>query len=368
MKIVYAKGDVHMIALLKDLVRIESDTITGANNALLFCKSWLEERGITTTVFNHEEKLMLVSEIGNGDSCMIWNGHVDVVPGSPEQFEPFVEGDFLYGRGTADMKAGVAAMMYAFYELSKEPENLAKKIQLHIVTDEETDGETSKFLVDHGYTGDFVICSEPTHLKIGLQAKGIVQFDVILQGKSSHGSRPWEGNNAIEQAFLFDQQLRTLSFLTASNEFYDYPSLNLAKIQAGERYNVVPDKCIISYDLRFVPGQDQQSIIAELKKLAEKFPKSEIKIQATAPAVTTEAINPYIERIVHITSHFIGKPAVLFGQHGAADTRFYAETGAGAIEFGPSGGDWHGEKEYVSISSTETYKNILVSLGKKRNI
>ncbi|QUG42844.1 M20/M25/M40 family metallo-hydrolase [Psychrobacillus sp. INOP01] len=353
-----------MIALLKDLVRMKSDSIDGANSALLFCESWLEERGITTTVLKHEDKLMLVAVIGDGDECMIWNGHVDVVPGNPEQFEPFVEGDLLYGRGTADMKAGVAAMMQAFYELSKEPKSLTKKIQLHIVTDEETDGQTSKFLVDQGYTGDFVICGEPTHLKIGLQAKGIIQFDVILKGKPSHGSRPWEGKNAIEQAFLFDQQLRTLSFLTASNEFYDYPSLNLAKIQAGERYNVVPDECIVSYDLRFVPGQDMQSIIEDITKLAQEFSNSEMKIQTTAPAVTTEAINPYIERIAHVTSQFIGKPAELFGQHGAADARFYAETGAGAIEFGPSGGDWHGEKEYVSISSTETFKNILVSLVK----
>ena len=61
---------------------------------------------------------MLVAEIGSGDECIIWNGHVDVVPGNPEQFIPYVEGDFLYGRGAADMKAGVAAMMQAFYELS----------------------------------------------------------------------------------------------------------------------------------------------------------------------------------------------------------------------------------------------------------
>lgn len=354
-----------MITLLQDLVRIQSDTTEGANNALLFCGSWLEERGITTSILQHDGKLMLVAVIGDGEESMIWNGHVDVVPGKPEQFEPFIAGDFLYGRGTADMKAGVAAMMQAFYELSKEPENLAKKIQLHIVTDEETDGETSNYLVKQGYIGDFVICGEPTHLQIGLQAKGIIQFDVILKGKPSHGSRPWEGENAIEQAFRFDQQLRTLSFLTASNEFYDYPSLNLAKIHAGERYNVVPDECIVSYDLRYVPGQDLQNIISELQTLAEKFPKSEILVQSTAPAVTTEAINPYIERIAQITSQFIGKPAVLFGQHGAADARFYAETGAGAIEFGPSGGDWHGEKEYVSILSTEIFKNILVSLGQK---
>ncbi|TQR15290.1 M20 family metallopeptidase [Psychrobacillus soli] len=351
-----------MIELLKDLIRIKSDDMEGANEALLFCKFWLEKRGITPTIYEYDDKLMLVAEIGSGEECIIWNGHVDVVPGNPEQFIPFVEGDQLFGRGSADMKAGLAAMMQAFYELSLSPQRLTKKVQLHIVTDEETSGDTSKFLVDQGFHGDFVICGEPTHLHIGLQAKGIVQLDVILRGKSSHGSRPWEGVNAIEQAFLFDQEIRKSSFLTASNAFYDYPSLNLAKIHAGERFNVVPDECIMSYDIRFVPGQHAVDIIKEIKYTASSlFPYSEVLIHSTAPAVTTEENDIHVKKLQQITSHLTKRTINLFGQHGSADTRFYAEKGAGAIEFGPSGGDWHGEKEYVSISSVERFKQILVS-------
>lgn len=353
-----------MIELLKDLIRIKSDDLEGANKALLFCKSWLEQRDITPTVYEHDAKLMLVAEMGSGDECIIWNGHVDVVPGNPEQFIPFMEGDQLFGRGSADMKAGVAAMMQAFYELSLVPQKLTKTIQLHIVTDEETFGDTSKFLVDQGFHGDFVICGEPTHLHIGLQAKGIIQLDVILKGKSSHGSRPWEGINAIEHAFLFDQEIRKLSFLTASNAFYDYPSLNLAKIHAGERFNVVPDECIMSYDIRFVPGQHAGSIIKEIKDTASSlFPTSEVIIHSTAPAVTTEENNEYVKRLQQITTGIRKLPTNLFGQHGSADTRFYAEKGAGAIEFGPSGADWHGEKEYVTISSVKQFKEILVSFA-----
>ncbi|MFJ5772220.1 M20 family metallopeptidase [Psychrobacillus sp. NPDC093180] len=351
-----------MIELLKDLIRIKSDDLEGANEALLFCKTWLEKRGITPTVYEHDGKLMLVAEIGSGDDCIIWNGHVDVVPGELEQFVPYIEGDLLFGRGAADMKAGVAAMMQAFYELSLVPQKISQKVQLHIVTDEETSGDTSKYLVDHGFHGDFVICGEPTQLHIGLQAKGIVQLDIVLKGKSSHGSRPWEGINAIEQAFLFDQEMRKLSFLTASNTFYDYPSLNLAKIHAGERYNVVPDECIMSYDIRFVPGQHAVDIIKEIKYMTSSlYPNSEVIFHSTAPAVTTEENNKYVKKLQQVTSTLSARPTKLFGQHGSADTRFYAEKGAGAIEFGPSGADWHGEKEYVLISSVERFKEILIS-------
>ncbi|MEK4487170.1 M20/M25/M40 family metallo-hydrolase [Psychrobacillus sp. FSL H8-0484] len=352
-----------MINLLKNLIRIKSDDVQGANEALLFCKAWLEERDIAPIIYEHDSQLMLIAEIGSGDECIVWNGHVDVVPGNPTQFQPYVEGDYLYGRGSADMKAGVAAMMDAFYELSKNPLKLSKKIQLHLVTDEETGGNTSQYLVSKGYNGNFVICGEPTHLHIGLQAKGIVQLDIVLKGKSSHGSRPWEGVNAIEKAFAFDQEMRKLSFLTASSMFYDYPSLNLAKIHAGDRYNVVPDECVLSYDIRYVPGQNQDAIIDEIQNAANHFFESEVIIHSTAPAVTTEDNNSYVEKLQGVTSKIMERPTNLFGQHGSADTRFYAEQGAGAIEFGPSGADWHGENEYVSISSVEKYKNILVSFA-----
>lgn len=350
-----------MIELLKELIGIKSDDVEGANTALLFCKNWLEERGISPILYENEAKLMLVAEIGKGEECIIWNGHVDVVPGNDEQFNPYIVGDQLFGRGSADMKAGVAAMMQAFYELSLTPEKLTKKVQLHIVTDEETLGDTSKYLVNQGYHGNFVICGEPTNLHIGLQAKGIVQLDILLKGKSSHGSRPWEGVNAIEQAFSFDREMRKLSFLTASNAFYDYPSLNLAKIHAGERYNVVPDICKLSYDIRFVPGQNAEDIIREIEFTASSFPLSEVNIHSIAPAVTTEDDNIYVKKLLQVTSTITERPTKLFGQHGSADTRFYAEKGAGAIEFGPSGADWHGEKEYVFISSVEQFKLILIS-------
>ena len=151
--------------------------------------------------------------------------------------------------------------------------------------------------------------------------------------------------------------------MQASNAYYDYPSLNLAKIEAGDRYNMVPDTCTISYSLRFVPGQDVEAITQELRELIAEYPKSEIVLQGKSPAITNDDDNKYIQQLQAVANRLREEPTVLFGQHGAADTRYYAAKGAGAIEFGPIGGDWHGDKEWVSMTSVETYKNILVSFA-----
>jgi len=350
-----------MIEMLKNLVAIKSDTESGANEALRYCSTWLTSHDIPHQVIENDGRLMIHTEVGQGPSTIVWNGHVDVVPGKIEQFNPYIEGDRLYGRGTADMKAGVAAMMEAFRRISSAKEKLQQRIVLHIVTDEETGGrKTSGHLVELGHSGDFVICGEPTHLKLSVQSKGIVQIDITFLGKAAHGSRPWEGKNAIEASYAFHEKLMTLPFTTASNAYYEYPSINLAKIQAGDRYNVVPDHCEVGYDIRFVPGQKWQDILQQMTDLAQSInPLNSVKVRGKSPAITTTENNKFVQTLADVTADVTQKEAVLFGQHGAADTRYYAKTGAAAIEFGPSGDDWHGPGEYVVISSVKQYADIL---------
>ncbi len=352
-----------MIDLLKDLIRIESDTKEGANEALLFCSAWLKAKGEEVVVHDNNGYLMLTASKGTGSETIVWNGHVDVVPGHAEQFDPLEEGDKLYGRGSADMKAGVAAMMQAFIEL--DADTLPRKVELHIVTDEEIGGRnTSKWLVDKGYYGDFVICGEPTHLKIGLQSKGILRMDLTFQGKPAHGSRPWEGINAIESAMKFHAGMQDLPFRKESTQYYEEPSVNLPIINAGDRYNVVPETCNMSYDIRFMPGQDKDEIIRQMAELAESVGvQMTYKASGSTPALTTTDEHPYIQTLMAAVEETLHEQPVLFGQHGAADTRYYAEKtdGQGAIEFGPSGDDWHGNAEYVLISSVHAYKDILIA-------
>lgn len=344
--------------LLEDLIKIDSSTKEGANKAIDFCKVWLKERHLPAQALENNGYKMLVCEIGQGDRTLVLNGHVDVVSGKAEQFSPKESGGRLYGRGAADMKAGVAAMMCAVNDLKNQ--KLSSKIQLQIVSDEETGGfHCSKTLADQGYRGDFVICPEPTQLGIGLQAKGILRFELDSTGKSAHGSRPWEGINAIEKTYKNYQKILSLPFMKEQSELYPSPSLNLAKIQGGDVYNKVPEQCRASFEIRFLPTQTKEDILEQIKSVID----GTITVGLTGEPVRTDIDHPYIKHLFQTITQTLGNETLIFGQHGSADTRFFSAYGIPAIEFGPSGANWHGDDEYIELTSVELYEKIIISFA-----
>ncbi|SFB09887.1 MULTISPECIES: M20 family metallopeptidase [unclassified Bacillus (in: firmicutes)] len=347
-----------VIELLKELISIESSNKDGANTAVDFCAGWLTRHGLSPKLLENNGYKMLICEIGSGDKTIIFNGHVDVVSGQVGQFMPFEKEGKLYGRGSADMKAGVAAMMCALYQLSEK--HLDIKIQLQIVSDEEIGGfNCSGYLVEQGYVGDFVICSEPTQLDVALQAKGVLQLDIKEYGVSAHGSRPWQGENAIEKAYNTYQKIRTLPFTTESSEYYSFPSLNLAKIHAGDVYNKVPDECTVSLDIRYLPTQRMEDILKQIKGVTD----GSVLVNMFAPPIETSKDHSVLTQLSPILKKLTNRDPVFFGQHGTADTVFFSKKGIPAIEFGPSGANWHGDEEYVWIDSVYIYENILIELA-----
>ncbi|PLS15974.1 succinyl-diaminopimelate desuccinylase [Bacillus sp. M6-12] len=344
-----------LLDLLKDLILIDSSNKDGANEAVEYCVEWLSKRGLEVKTIENNGHLMLVCEIGKGNKTIIFNGHVDVVSGKAEQFFPIERDGRLYGRGSADMKAGVAAMMCAMVQLKDK--DLRVKIQLHIVSDEETGGfNCTGYLVKHGYLGDFAICSEPTQLGIGLQAKGVLRLEITVHGKPAHGSRPWEGINAIEKAWSVYENIKHLPFAEENSPFYSSPSINLAKIYGGDVFNKVPSKCVLTFDIRFLPTQDKDEIIKQIKSTTD----GEVLVDMFSMPVNTQPDDPYITLLKSIIDKNSNIETRMFGQHGSADTVFYAAFGIPAIEFGPTGGNWHGDEEYVETESLIAYKNMLV--------
>ena len=344
-----------MKELLKELILIDSSTKEGANQAVEFCKQWLIEHDLQPNLIENNGYKMLVCEIGEGDKTIVFNGHVDVVSGKKEQYIPVEKEGKIFARGAADMKAGVAAMMVAMKDLRNQ--KLGIKIQLQIVSDEEIGGmNCTGYLVENGYRGDFVISSEPTQLGIALQAKGVLRLEVEVTGKSAHGSRPWEGDNAIVKAYQVYEKLLELPFTKENSDFYPSPSVNLAIIAGGEVFNKVPDRCLMSLDIRYLPGPDPDLIIQQIKNISG----GEVQVGLKGIPVATERDNPFITQLKPVLEKHIGGEAVIFGQHGAADTQYFARHGIPAIEFGPSGANWHGDDEYVLLESLEKYKDILL--------
>ncbi|MDM8533607.1 ArgE/DapE family deacylase [Clostridiaceae bacterium HSG29] len=344
------------IELLKELVRIDSSTILKANEAIDYCSNYLKENGIDGEIIINNGYKSYVSTIGKGEKTLILNGHLDVVSAKESQFTPIEKDGRLIGRGTADMKSGCVAMMQAMIKLKTE--NLTNKIMLQLVSDEETGGENcTKHLVEENYLGDFVICTEPTNLKVSIQSKGIIRMDIISHGISAHGSRPWEGENAILKSYENFSKIKELEIMNIGSEFYEGTSINLAVINGGDIYNRVPDKCTIGLDIRYVPNLDPKEIIESIKEVVD----GDVVVSAIEPGVYGEPTDSNIKLLSESLIRILPDAEVEYvAQHGGSDGRYYAKKGIPVVEFGAKGNYWHGDDEYVEMESVYQLEKVLI--------
>ncbi len=352
-----------LVELLKELIRIDSSTVEKANYAIEFAAKYLKANGILGTIIENNGYKSYVTTIGSGDKTIVLNGHLDVVSGKPEQFEPYEREGRIYGRGSADMKAGCAAMMQAMIKLKDE--KLPCQVMLQLVSDEEIGGfNCSKYLVEQGYMGEVAVCTEPTNLGIAIQSKGIMHLAIESKGIPAHGSRPWEGENAILKAVDNYEKIARLPIMNIGSEFYENSTLNLACMEGGDIYNRVPDKSIVRLDIRYVPHLNPYEIFEEIKKVVD----GKVELKFVGSGVNISPKNPYVLKMVEAIKRVLKVDEVnLFGQHGSADTRFFSEKGIPAIEIGPIGGDWHGDLEYVEIESIYQLENVLIHFIKNFN-
>ena len=163
------------------------------------------------------------------------------------------------------------------------------KVKLLIVPDEEREdepagGKASAFLAEEGHVGDFVICGEPTDLEIGVQSKGVLVLRIDVEGRGAHGSTPWLGENAILRALDLYQRILELPFSTAQSELFARPSINIGRIRGGDAVNKVPDHCRMDVDIRYLPNQDPDEVLRQVRGLGgEMTPLYELPPAALDP-------------------------------------------------------------------------------------
>src|ERR1700747_439024 len=160
-----------------------------------FVKGWLESRDIEVRHHDHNGLPVLVAEVGASDEgqeypCVVFHGHLDVVPGRSEQFHPRVEGDRLIGRGAYDMKGGLASMMCALKHVERKGQVRVRLVCVPDEESEEIEDRSTDAYVARGLGGDFAITGEPTNLHIGVEAKGGVAMLVKAQGRPAPSANP----------------------------------------------------------------------------------------------------------------------------------------------------------------------------------
>jgi succinyl-diaminopimelate desuccinylase len=344
--------------LAERLITYDTSTVDGIQAAAGFVKGWLESHEIEVGDGTMHDLPVLAATVGPAEGpTVVLHGHVDVVPGRPEQFEPRIEGDRLVGRGAYDMKGGLAGMMCALRDLADQDD-----VRVHFVcvsdeeSDEPWDDRGTDYVVAKGYVGDFAITGEPTDLRIGVQSKGVLALHLEVAGTAAHGSTPWLGDNAVLKAVDAFRSIQAMPFAREASELFDRPSISLGRIIGGDRINKVPDLCAIDVDIRYLPGQDPDEILAAIRDLPDV---SVDVVFAREPAIVARD-DAHVRALAATVARWTPEDRISIGRDGASDANSFLDAGVPAVEFGPVGGGHHGPDEWVSIESLAHYREALV--------
>jgi len=246
-------------ANLCDMVDIES--VTGNENQLMsYIQGVLRGYGITyTEIEMGDGRYNLLASVGEGSPVLCLNAHSDTVPPSGRSVaKSRVERGVVYGLGSCDDKASIAAMLGAFLELSKE--DLRGRVDLLVSVDEEISSQGVRRCIEKGYHCDYAVVGEPTGLDPVVAHSGLMFLDLVATGSGGHGSSPWTGRNAIEEVFRAYRRLEEVVSSFPSHPVLGPPSTNLGVIRGGDAPNRIPDRCEAKVDVRVMPGTSLSAV------------------------------------------------------------------------------------------------------------
>jgi succinyl-diaminopimelate desuccinylase len=290
---------------------------------------------------------------------VILNGHLDVVPGKPEQYNARVTDGKLYGRGAYDMKAAGVILADAFCEfVDKVPYALG----LQIVTDEESSGiHGTKYQIKNGVRGDFVICGEcgraPERYEIANEAKGIAIIELGFSGRSSHAAYPWRADNAASKASRFVQALHG-RFPEPKAEA-EHTTITVTAIEAtGEANTKTADYATVKLDARYVANDPNFRSKRHVAALIEEIDPNArvVAFQDFSSPLYTSPDNPLLLSLKASAEKVEGTAFSFARRHATSDGRFYGDVGDQACEFGIAGENQHAQNEYITLKAFGDYR------------
>jgi succinyl-diaminopimelate desuccinylase len=326
----------------------------------------LQSDGFTTDAEYAPE--ILVATHGSGERTLYFHGHYDVVPAqSPAQLHPQIKEHFLFGRGSADMKGGIVAMLYAIHVLKKLKVDLKGRVKLVLVPNEETGGRHgTAWLAQQGMLGRNgvgMLLAEPTSGVVWNANRGAISLRVCVFGKSAHVGLQHQGKNAFERMCAVVEKLQRLKHAveqrTTKANLGSEQSRNSILMLGGEsgggtNFNVVPAECWFTIDRRINPEEDLGAEKSRLVEVLESCKKDGIPLEwenfQEGAATCCDKDGPLGEALSKSINVVTGKIPRFDMCPGLLETRFYAAQGIPACAYGPGLlSVSHGPNEYVDL-------------------
>lgn len=342
------------IQILNQIIHIPSVTGDTKNCSIIIkhCKAMLQSNKVKSKIIKIAGRSILIwGEIDLNKTEWLINSHLDVVPGSKEQFAGIIEGDRLFGRGSADTKSSCAIMLSNCNNWDLVAKN--RHTTFMLVTDEEIGGESTKKILSKMPNLQGSIFLEPTGEKMIVQAKGIIQIKICAKGKSSHGSRPWEGVSALE---LLTSGISSFKIQHPSplKETRD-TTFNFSQITSGVAINQIPSEGTLWCDVRWNPKDDPKQIIAIMQNTFVDCKVEIVKLESPINCpIDCKLRSSFVTTLKSLSVN----PISGF-DHGSSDARHCTSLGIPSIVFGPKGKNLHSDDEWVSVSSIDKVEKVL---------
>lgn len=368
-----------LLELLKDLISINSVNPSLSKNGkgeyeiARYIGDYLERIGLDVKYQdlgeNRSNVIGILKGQGKGKSLML-NGHSDTVGTDKMEispFEPKYEKGRLYGRGSVDMKAGIAAQIMAVESLLASGVRPAGDILMAYTADEEYSSIGMESLLKE-YTADAAIISEPTGLDIIIAHKGFAWIKIEIFGKAAHGSLPEAGVDAIVKAGKILTEIEKLGEAYRTRPMHPLlgsASIHASLISGGIELSTYPDYCKIALEKRTMPGEDKQQVEQEIctildgiKSLDSDF-NAKFEVFFYRPPFEIAADTPIVQVLCTAHKKITGKKPGMTGVGGWGESALLADAGIPAVIFGPSGDGPHAAVEYAEMDSVVLTSKII---------
>ena len=316
----------------------------------------------------------VVAELEGQGPKLLFNGHLDTVGIEGMTVAPFgaiIEEGRLTGRGSCDMKGGVAALLAATARLAAEGPR--PNVIVALTADEEHASVGMGSYVLGGSSADLAVVCEPTSLKVMPAHKGFVWLRATFRGRAAHGSRPDVGVDAIRHAALY---LAALDGYTAELEarpahpLLRHGSLHAGTIEGGTAESVYPDRCELLLERRTMPGESPQTVVQEFDRVLDEvraaYPSVDASLEMTLERPGTEVSeDSRLVRGLLDAGEAHGVPRVVEGMTAWVDAAFLNEAGIPAVCYGPGGIEQaHTEDEWIRIVEIRTCADVLETFAR----